>query len=62
LKYKVCGKTEKAVTDAWWIGEIAIFALRHDAAVRLPLAAALMLVLLASPGLLLLRRRDARAV
>ena len=50
------------VAVAWWAGEIAIFALRHDAAVRLPLAAALMLVLLAGPGLVLLRRRDARAV
>jgi len=50
------------VAVAWWIGEIAIFALRHDAAVRLPLSAALMLVLLAGPGLLLLRRRHARAV
>ncbi len=50
------------VAIAWWIGEIAMFALRHDAAVRLPLAAALMLVLLAGPGLPLLRRRHGRAV
>ena len=50
------------VAVAWWISEIALFALRHDAAVRLPLAAALMLVLLAGPGLLLARRHHARAV
>jgi hypothetical protein len=50
------------VAVAWWIGEIAFFALRHDAALRLPLAATLMLVLLAGPGLLLLRRRHARVV
>jgi hypothetical protein len=50
------------VAIAWWIGEIAFFALRYDPAVRLPLAAALMLVLLAGPGLVLMRRRDARAV
>jgi len=48
------------VAVAWWIGEIALFALRHDTAVRLPLAAALMLVLVAGPGIVLLRRRDAR--
>ena len=47
------------VAVAWWIGEIAIFALRHDAAVRLPVAAGLMLVLLAGPGVLLARRRHA---
>ena len=47
------------VAVAWWAGEIAIFALRHDVTVRLPLAAALMLVLLAGPGLLLMRRRRA---
>jgi hypothetical protein len=45
------------VAVGWWIGELAIFALRHDADVRLPLAAALMLVLLAGPGLLLMRQR-----
>lgn len=45
------------VAVGWWIGEIAIFALRHDADVRLPLSAALMLVLLAGPGLLLMRQR-----
>jgi len=47
------------VAIAWWIGEITLFALRHDAA-KFPLAASLMLVLLAGPGLLLLRRRHAR--
>jgi hypothetical protein len=50
------------VAVAWWIGEIAFFALRNDAAVRLPLAGALMLMLLAGPGLVLLRRRHARVV
>ena len=50
------------VAIAWWIGEIAFFALRHDAELRLPLAAALMLVLLAGPGLVLLRRSHARVV
>jgi hypothetical protein len=49
------------VAIAWWIGEIALFALRHDVA-KFPLAASLMLVLLAGPGLLLVRRRHARAV
>jgi hypothetical protein len=49
------------VAVAWWIGEIAMFALRHDTEVRLPLAAILMLVLLAGPGLLLTLRRHARA-
>jgi hypothetical protein len=49
------------VAVAWWIGDVAMFALRHDAMVRLPLGAALMLVLLAGPGLVLLRRRDALA-
>jgi len=43
------------VAVAWWVGEIAIFALRHQAEV-LPLSAALMLILLAGPGLVLLRR------
>ncbi len=51
----------RSVAIAWWIGEIALFALRYDPAVRLPLAAVLMLVLLAGPGLVLLRRRHARA-
>jgi hypothetical protein len=49
------------VAVAWWIGEIAMFALRHYTEVRLPLAAILMLVLLAGPGLLLTLRRHARA-
>ena len=47
------------VAVAWWLGEIAMFALRHDAELRLPLAAILMLLLLAGPGLLLMRRRAA---
>jgi len=40
----------------WWLGELALFALRHRPEV-LPLSAALMLLLLAGPGLLLLVRR-----
>ena len=47
------------VAVAWWVGEIAMFALRHDTELRLPLAAILMLVLLAGPGLLLTLRRHA---
>jgi hypothetical protein len=50
------------VAVAWWAGEIALFALRYDPAVRLPLSAVLMLVLVAGPGLVLLRRGHARAV
>jgi hypothetical protein len=45
---------------AWWLGELALFALRHRVE-ALPLAAALMLLLLAGPGYLLLRRRGSRA-
>jgi len=40
---------------AWWLGEVALFALRHQIEV-LPVSAALMLLLLAGPGLVLLRR------
>jgi hypothetical protein len=43
------------VAIAWWIGEIALFSFRHKVEV-LPLSAALMLLLLAGPGLVLLRR------
>jgi hypothetical protein len=43
------------VAVAWWLGEIAVFALRHRIEV-LPLSAVLMLVLLGGPGLVLLRR------
>jgi len=43
------------VAVCWWLGELALFSLRgHSAA--LPLGAALMLVLLAGPGLALRRR------
>lgn len=42
----------------WWVGELALFGLRHHAE-ALPLAAALYLLLLAGPGLVLLRRRGA---
>jgi len=45
---------------AWWLGELALFALRHRAE-ALPLAAALMLLLLAGPGYVLLARRGRQA-
>jgi len=45
---------------AWWLGELALFALRHRAE-ALPLAAALMLLLLAGPGYVLMSRRTRRA-
>ena len=41
---------------AWWVGELALFAVR-DQVEALPLAAALYLLLLAGPGYLLLRHR-----
>jgi len=41
----------------WWVGELGVFALRHRPEF-LPLSAALMLLLLAGPGLLLSRRRN----
>jgi hypothetical protein len=41
---------------AWWAGELALFALRHRPEQNL-LGAALMLLLLAGPGLVLLARR-----
>jgi len=44
------------VAVLWWLGELALFALRRQPE-ALPLSAALMLLLLAGPGLLLLRRR-----
>jgi hypothetical protein len=50
----------RSVAIAWWLGEMALFALRHSAEV-LPLAGLLMLILLAGPGYLLLRRRRSRA-
>jgi hypothetical protein len=45
---------------AWWVGELALFALRHRIE-ALPLAAALMLLLLAGPGYVLLQRRGGRS-
>jgi len=45
---------------AWWAGELALFALRHRVE-ALPLAAALMLLLLAGPGYVLWSRRSRRA-
>jgi len=47
------------VAVLWWLGELALFALRHRPE-ALPLSAALMLLLLAGPGLLLLRRRGGK--
>lgn len=44
------------VAVLWWLGELAVFALRYRLEVLL-LSAALMLLLLAGPGLLLLLRR-----
>lgn len=43
------------IAVAWWLGVVALFVLRHQVEV-LPLSAALMLLLLAGPGLVLLRR------
>jgi hypothetical protein len=43
------------VAIAWWLGEVALFALRHRAE-ALPLAAALMLLLLTGPGYVLMLR------
>jgi hypothetical protein len=45
----------RLIAIGWWIGELAVFALRHQPE-ALPLAAVLMLVLLAGPGLFLLTR------
>src|ERR1700730_17427761 len=46
----------------WWLGELGVFALRHRPE-GLPLLAALMLLLLAGPGLLLsCRRSSARPI
>ena len=49
------------IAIAWWLGELALFALRHHAEALL-LSAALMLVLLAGPGYLLLQQRGGRAM
>ncbi|MBV8531701.1 MAG: hypothetical protein JO104_10320 [Candidatus Eremiobacteraeota bacterium] len=46
----------RGVAVLWWLGELALFALRHHLEV-LPLSAALMLLLLAGPGLVLTMRR-----
>ncbi len=48
------------VALGWWLGELAVFALRHRPEV-LPLSAVLMLLLLAGPGLALMMRRPAQA-
>jgi hypothetical protein len=44
----------------WWLGELALFALRHRIE-ALPLSAALMLLLPAGPGYVLLQRRGGRS-
>lgn len=43
----------------WWLGDLALFALRHEA-VALPLAAALYLLLLAGPGYVLWSQRGSQ--
>ena len=48
------------VAIAWWLGEVALFGMRHRAD-ALPLAATLMLLLLAGPGYALMSRRSRRA-
>ncbi|MBV8889047.1 MAG: hypothetical protein JO305_05195 [Alphaproteobacteria bacterium] len=46
----------RGVAVAWWIGEFAAYGLRHRAE-ALPLLAALMLILLAGPGAVLMARQ-----
>ena len=48
------------VAIAWWLGEVALFVLRHRAE-ALPLSAALILLLLAGPGYVLMSRGARRA-
>jgi hypothetical protein len=48
------------VAVAWWLGELALFALRHRLEAQ-PLSAALMLLLLAGPGYALMSGRSPRA-
>jgi len=48
----------RLVAVGWWVGALAIYALRHRLEV-LPLSAVLMLALMALPGFLLLRGRPA---
>ena len=48
------------VAIAWWVGELALFALRHRVEALL-LSALLMLLLLAGPGYILMSRRACRA-
>jgi hypothetical protein len=48
------------VAIAWWIGELALFSLRHRIE-ALPLSAVLMLLLLAGPGYVLWSRRGRTA-
>ena len=44
----------------WWVGQLALFALRHRVE-ELPISAALTLLLLAGPGHVLMTRRARRA-
>jgi len=48
------------IAIGWWLGELALFALRHRIE-ALPLSAALMLLLLAGPGYVLWSRRGRTA-
>lgn len=48
------------VGAGWWAGEVGLFALRWRPEAQLLLGAALMLLLFAGPGLVLLARRGAR--
>jgi hypothetical protein len=48
----------RVVAFGWWAGEILLLAL-HGRSEQLPVSAALMLFLLAGPGLLILRGRPA---
>ena len=50
----------RLVAIGWWIAALALYALRHRIEVLL-LSAALMLVLLALPGITLWRSRPASA-
>jgi hypothetical protein len=51
----------RLVAVGWWAGELAVYALRHQIEV-LPLSAALMLLLLALPGFVLMRNHRGTAV
>jgi len=50
----------RLVAVGWWAGELAVYALRHQVEV-LPLSAALMLLLLAIPGFVLMHNHRAKS-